>query len=181
MSARVAAALALLLAASGCSLVKVSKLPDPHDHYLAVHEVPPIKDRMHDMERRDPHQLELIRPRDMERIENPGRTKDATVVLMKPPRFGARIPVLLVYRNDKPTLAYTSKTMALRPMGNLVWINDQVLAFDTFAGRDYGWHYLLDASIGKMIHAAPFDDREAEPEPEPAPAPKPAPAAPQNR
>lgn len=159
--------LAALLAA-GCSTVKVATLEDPHGHVLAVHDVPSVKERQADMERRNPHEMELIRPRDQESVENPGRTKEATVVLMRPPRFGSRIPVLIVYRDDKPTLAFTSKSMALRPIGNLYWIDDKVLAFDTFAGRGYGWHYLLDASIGKMIHAAPFDDREPEPAPAPA-------------
>lgn len=178
MSARTAGigAVAAMLA-SGCSMVDVRKLPEPHGHVIPAHQLPTSSYHARDMERVDPHELQLFKPADMESAENPGRTKEAVVAAMRHQRFGFPVPVLLVYRDDKKTLAYMSKTWPNRPISNLVWINDQVLTFDLFGGEDLGWHYVLDASVGRIVFAAPFADGadapDAAPDAAPAPSAKP--------
>jgi hypothetical protein len=176
------AALSVALLVSGCTIVDVKKFPDPHGHTIPPHKLPTSRYHEDDMMRVDPHDLKLFKPADMESAENPGRTKEAAVVGTRHQRFGYPVPVLVVYRDDKKTLAYMSKTWPNRPLGNLVWMNDQLLAFDLYGGVDLGWHYILDASTGSMIFAAPFadaaPDQDTAPDAKESPAPADKPEAP---
>lgn len=128
-----------------------SSLPDPHHHAVAVHE--------------KPWETELAPEARVLLIDHPIGGQDS--VLSPNGRWLAFIHhplnenggrICLQNRQTGKLYEVSGIPLAYRPLNDLVWLDNNLLAFDRWSQPHYGIHYVVDVRQRRLVLAAPFPD-----------------------
>ena len=145
--------LCLLTMTAACQPRRSPALPpvDVHRHVVPVHEVP--------------WTTELAPDTRVVPFEGSMGGSDSTVspdgrwralVVESPDEPGGRIRIETVSGGQRGELR--GVPLPYRPLSALVWLDDELLAFDRWSQPHYGIHYVLNVRQRRLVLAAPFPD-----------------------
>ena len=124
---------------------------DAHRHVVPVHELPWMTDLAPDT-RVVP--VEGSESGSDSTISPDGRWRAFVVESADEP--GGRIRIETVSGGQRGELR--GVPLPYRPLSTLVWLNDELLAFDRWSQPHYGIHYVLNVRQRRLVLAAPFPD-----------------------
>ncbi|MBI3787606.1 MAG: hypothetical protein HY276_05035 [Ignavibacteriales bacterium] len=126
-------------------------LPDPHYHVVAVHE--------------KPWETELAPEARVLLLDHSMGGRDSVIspngrwhafIHYPSDKDGGRICL----QNLQTGKLYEVRGISLpyRPLNDLVWLDNNLLAFDRWSQPHYGIHYIVDVKKRRLVLAAPFPD-----------------------
>lgn len=130
---------------------------DPHGHVVDVHEKPWTARLAPNM-----RLVKVLPPAESSRrdiILNPSGTIRAYIVEKTWSENFLRDHMHLDYLSTGETFEIEGVPMEHRPYSDLVWVGDDLLAFDRWSMPHYGMHYVVDTARKEILVAAPFPDQ----------------------
>jgi hypothetical protein len=149
-------AMAGTYAASPKAAPNVADLPDLHRHFGAIHKVVPNKELMS----RVKFEVVSVIPKGQEQsTTNVTGTLKAFVAKARV-SFVSYEPDLLFVASRTGSKVYRMLLLDFphREISGIKWLTSNCLCFDVWTGPHYGVHYVIDASMPKLIHATHFHD-----------------------
>lgn len=127
------------------------RLPDPHNHIVPVHQMPWKTDMAPEAV------LTFLKNKPLDisdSVISPNGNWMAFLFSVEEElsRFG------LLQINRGEYFQLVNLPLPHRPIKDIVWIDNDLVAFDRWSQPHYGMHYVVDVKKSRLVLAAPFPD-----------------------